>query len=196
MRYVNSVAPRLAPIFRSDVQLHVLGATYLEPDREFSIPDLVDRSARSQPTVAREVERLAEAGLVTSDLRHGRRYVSANVDSPIFPELRALLLKTVGPKAVIEEELRGLAGIERAFIYGSWARRYAGEPGPLPQDVDLMVIGVPDVGAVRKAADMATKRLTHEVNVMVLTPDEFDDPTSGFLNQVASQPIIDLDRKY
>ena len=49
----------------------------------------------------------------------------------------------------------GLAGIERAVIYGSWARRYQGEAGPLPQDVDLLVIGAPAVGEVRAAADAA-----------------------------------------
>jgi hypothetical protein len=48
---------------------------------------------------------------------------------------------TVFPKAVIEQQLRGLDGSDQALSYGSWARRCQGEPGPLPQDVDLMVIG-------------------------------------------------------
>lgn len=193
MLYVNNVAPRLAPIFRSEVQLHVLGATFLEPDREFSIPDLMERSDRSQPTVAREVQRLADAGLLTSRLRHGRRVVQANEASPIFGELRALLLKTIGPKAVIEDVLRSVAGIERAFIYGSWARRYLGEPGPLPEDVDLMVIGDPDVSAVREAADMATLRIQHDVNVTILDAVEFASSRSGFVDQVKRQPIVDID---
>ncbi|KYH45315.1 winged helix-turn-helix domain-containing protein [Branchiibius sp. NY16-3462-2] len=183
----------LVPIFRSDAQLQVLGATYLEPDREFSVPELVGRSSRSQPTIAREVERLAEAGLVISDLRHGRRYVSANVQSPIFAELRALLVKTVGPKAVIEEELGTVSGIERAFIYGSWARRYFGESGPLPEDVDLMVIGAPDVGAVRDAAEVASRRVHQDVNPTILTPAEFGADDRGFISQLKSQPVVELD---
>ena len=39
IRYVNTAPPRLAPIFRSDTQLQILGATYLEPERHFmSLP--------------------------------------------------------------------------------------------------------------------------------------------------------------
>src|SRR3954471_13934763 len=102
MRCVSTKAPDLAPIFRSDTQLQILAATYLEPERRFTIPELVQRSGRPQPTVAREVERLSEAGLLESELRGGRRSVWAATGSPIFDELRSLLLKTVGPKAVLE----------------------------------------------------------------------------------------------
>lgn len=50
---------------------------------------------------------------------------------------------------MFEERLRCLAGVDRALIFGSWARRYHREPGPLPQDIDLIVIGVADVEALR-----------------------------------------------
>lgn len=61
---VSTQPSRLAPIFRSETQLRILGATYLEPKRHFTIPALVELSGRPQPTVAREVERLTEAGLL------------------------------------------------------------------------------------------------------------------------------------
>ena len=80
-------------------------------------------------------------GLLETELRSGRRSVWAATTSPIFDELRSILLKTVGPKAVLEQQLARSRGLERALIYGSWARRYHGEPGPFPQDIDLMVIG-------------------------------------------------------
>jgi hypothetical protein len=93
----------------------------------------VQRSNHPQPTVAREVDRLTEAGLLQSELRDGRRTVWADTTSPIFDELHSILLKTIGPKSVIEQQLRGLQGVDQALIHGSWARRYMGEPGPLPR---------------------------------------------------------------
>lgn len=63
----------------------------------------------------------------------------AATGSPIFGELQSLLLKTVGPKWVLEEELAGLPGVREAMIYGSWARRYAGEARPFPADIDLLI---------------------------------------------------------
>ncbi|MDQ6848919.1 MAG: ArsR family transcriptional regulator, partial [Actinomycetota bacterium] len=167
--------------------------TYLEPDRRFTIPELVQRSSRPQPTVAREVERLVEAGLLETELRRGRRNVWANTTSPIFDELHSILLKTIGPKAVLETQLRGLPGVDRALIYGSWARRYHGEAGRLPQDVDVMVIGTGDVGEIRAEADRASRKLGRDVNVTVLTTDEWEHGTSGFITHLKSEPLVDLD---
>jgi predicted nucleotidyltransferase len=193
MRYVSNRRPRLAPIFRSDTQLQILGATYLEPERHFTMPELVERSSRPQPTVAREVGRLIEAGLLETQLRSGRRSVWANTTSPIFDELHSILLKTIGPKAVLETQLRGLPGVDLALIYGSWARRYHGEPGPLPQDVDLMVIGTADVGEVRAEAERASRTLGRDVNVTVLTPEEWGKSPTGFVAHLKSEPLVELD---
>jgi hypothetical protein len=193
MRDMSNAPPRLAPIFRSDTQLQILGATYLEPERHFAMPELVERSSRPQPTVAREVDRLVEAGLLETELRNGRRSVWANTTSPIFDELHSILLKTIGPKAVLENQFRGQRGVDRALIYGSWARRYHGEAGPLPQDVDMMVIGTADVTDTRAAADRASRKLGRDVNVTVLTADEWDDTTTGFIAHLKSAPLVELD---
>lgn len=193
MRCVSTTRPRLAPIFRSETQLQILGATYLDPERHFTVPELVERSSRSQPTVAREIERLTETGLLESELRSGRRTVWAASTSPIFDELRSILVKTIGPKAVLEQRFTGLPGVDRAIIYGSWARRYRGEAGPLPQDVDLLVIGSGGVREMRAEADTATRRLGRDVNVTVLTPAEWDAAESGFIEHVKNGPLVELE---
>ena len=79
------------------------------------------------------------------------------------------------------------------MIYGSWARRYAGEVGPEPADIDLLVIGVPDVQEVRRRAEDASKELGRDVNVTVLTYEEWDDAASGFVRQLRSSPFVELD---
>jgi predicted nucleotidyltransferase len=190
MRRVSTTPPRLAPIFRSETQLKILGATYLEPERHFSIPELIERSSRPQPTVAREIERLVEAGLLETELRSGRRSVWAATTSPIFDELHSILLKTIGPKAVLEDVLRGVDGVHQAMIYGSWACRYHGVPGPFPRDIDLMVIGSGDVDELRTATDGASRRLGRDVNVTALTPSEWEHGKSKFVSHLKSQPLV------
>lgn len=192
MRCVSTTPPRLAPIFRSDTQLQILGAAYLEPERHFTIPELVERSGRPQPTVAREVDRLVEARLLETELRSGRRSVWATTTSPIFDELHSILLKTIGPKTVLETQLRRSLGVDRALIYGSWARRYHGEPGPFPQDVDLVVIGTADVGEVRAKVDDASRKLGRDVNVSVLTQEEWESNQAGFVTHLRSEPLVEL----
>jgi predicted nucleotidyltransferase len=139
-----------------------------------------------------KVERLSEAGLLETELRSGRRSVWAATTSPIFDELHSILLKTIGPKAVLEERFRDVRGVDRALIYGSWARRYHGVPGPLRQDVDLMVVGTGDVAEIRAEVDIASRRLGRDVDVSVLTPEEWDASESGFVTQLKSEPSVEL----
>ena len=68
-------------------------------------------------------------GLLKAGLLAGRRvgrlhFVKPNEASPYFPELAVLLLKVFGPRSVLAERLADLDGVEEAYLFGSWARRY------------------------------------------------------------------------
>lgn len=55
--------------------------------------------------------------------------------------LTDLLAVTYGPLPVLTDLLSAATGVEEAYIYGSWAARYLGEPGSVPQDVDVLAVG-------------------------------------------------------
>jgi DNA-binding MarR family transcriptional regulator len=192
MHCVSSSRPQLAPIFRSETQLQIMALVYLEPERHFAVADVVTSLDASQATVAREVDRLVAAGLLETELVRGRRSVWAASDSPIFFELHSLLLKTVGPKPVIEEELAGLAGVLSAMIYGSWARRFAGESGPVPADIDLLLVGDIDVPNARASAERASERLGRDVNVTVVSRLEWESAETGFLRELHGGALVEL----
>jgi len=74
--------------------------------------------------------------------------------------LREILRVATGPVVVLAEELADIEGIESAFVYGSFAARVQGEPGPAPHDIDLVVVGQPDVDAVYEACTRVERRST------------------------------------
>jgi len=195
-RYIHSVtqrSPAILPLLRSENQLRLLAATLLAPERTWTITELTHATGVPQPSVSREVARLGKAGILrVAGSRHSRQ-VSADVDSVIFPELQGMLLKTVGPKPVLETSLSKVAGIESAFIYGSWARRYEGEPGLPPGDIDLLVVGTPNVDVVYDVAEKASAQFGREVNPTVLTRHEWEASSEGFLEQLRRSPLITLD---
>jgi DNA-binding transcriptional ArsR family regulator len=139
--------------------LRLLTALLLEPARTFTVTELARVTGVPQPSVSREVAALLGMGLLTADTERGRRVVRADTTSPIFPELASLLLKTAGPKVVLERRLAGIAGVQRALIYGSWAQRYAGVGGTAPGDIDVLVVGQPDMRRVRAAGEAASEEL-------------------------------------
>src|ERR1700678_2568162 len=118
----------------------------------------------SQATVSREADRLLDGGLI-EERRVGRsRLIRAAANTILTRPLTDLLAATFGPIPVLTEPLAGVVGVTEAYIYGSWAARYAGEAGPLPRDIDVLVVGDADPDDVYDAARAAETRLGREVN--------------------------------
>lgn len=59
---------------------------------------------------------------------------------------------------MLAEELEGVRGIEKAYLFGSWAARYAGEAGRPPADLDVLVIGSLNRDELDDAAQRAESR--------------------------------------
>ena len=190
---MSEARPALLPLLRSENQLRLLATLLLNPATTFTIGELALVTGIPQPSVSREVAQLTTTSVLRSETVRGRREIRANTDSPIFPELASMLLKTLGPKAVLERLLAGLPGVEQAVIYGSWAHRYHGEPGGQPGDIDVLVVGLPDVALVRGKAERASEELGRDVNVSVLSPAEWNAADSGFLTGVRAGPLVYLD---
>lgn len=181
-------APLLAPIFRSEGQARLLSTLLLTGD-ELSITDLASRAGLAYPTAHREVARLTEAGIL-SERQVGRtRLIRSNGDSPLVDPLRTILRIAAGPVVILAEEFARIEGIESAFLYGSFAARMLGEAGPAPRDIDVMVLGKPDVDAVYEACTRTEAAVHRPVNPTILTPDEFA-ASSGFLDTVRSSPAV------
>lgn len=193
IRSVSAKRPALLPLLRSQNQLRLLATLLLAPTRRYTISELAAQTGIPQPSVSREVANLVTTSVLTAGTDRHRKVVHANTDSAIFPELASLLLKTVGPQVVLEEALEGARDIDEAHIYGSWAARYAGEPGSQPNDIDLLVVGSPDVQDIRRRADQASEQLGLDVNVTVLTPHEWSNAKSGFADHVRASPLVTLD---
>lgn len=180
----------LLPIFRSDGQRRLLAHLYLGPEKAAPLADLARELGLDRGNVKREADRLERAGLVRSERVGRQRILKANPDSPYFQDLYGLLVKAFGPETFVGAELAQVNGIERAYLYGSWAARYHGEAGLDPADIDVIVVGRPSRIAVAGAERRLTEQLGRAVNVAVVTPEEWDAAESGFLKQVRQSPLV------
>jgi hypothetical protein len=119
------------------VQQRVLALLFGQPERSFQSAELIRLAEGGTGAVHRQLARLAEAGLVTVTRHGNQKHYQARRDSPVFPELHGLVVKTV---AVVEPLRRALAPvrgeIRAAFVHGSLA---AGSDRA-GSDLDLIVI--------------------------------------------------------
>ena len=187
---MRSSPPLLAPVFRSDAQARVLAELLLGAS-ELSVRELAEQTDLAYATVHDEVARLVGAGILTDRTLGRSRLVSANPTSPLVRPLREILLVSSGPVALLSEELAKIEGVERAFLYGSFAARSRGIDGPSPSDIDLMVIGRPAANDVYDACGRVEKLVGRPVNATILTEAEFAEQ-SGFLNSVRSNPTVPI----
>ncbi len=182
-------------MLRSDTVGKILAELFLTPERHVTLSDLAKAVGTSLPTAVREVDRMVAAGLLSEERVGRARRVWPNLDSPLFGALAELIALTYGPKPVLEAALAGTDGVERAYIYGSWAARYLGEAGRPPNDVDVLVVGQPDADELFALAEEARGKLHREVNVRSVRPVAWSnhDSKDAFLAHVRSRPIIELD---
>ena len=189
---MRSVPPALLPILRSQVAGGLLALLYLHPEDEYSLTEAASAIGASLNAVHYETDKLSEGGLITTRKRGNLRLIRAVTDSPLARPLTDLLAVTYGPLPVLTDLVTGVGGISEAYIYGSWAARYHGEPGPTPVDVDVLVVGSADPDDLDEIADKARATLRRPVNIRRIRPETWNasDPSDPFIRSVKSRPLV------
>jgi predicted nucleotidyltransferase len=168
----------------------ILAATLVQPEKAWYVSELARRMGVPSSSLQRELHDLTEVGILKSHRQGHMVYYQANMDSPVFPDLRGLLFKTDGLVDVLANALKPLASrLRTAFVYGSIA---AGSELS-DSDIDLMVVGQvspPDLALpLRRARELVGR----EINPTVYTPAEFDKKRAAndsFLKQVLDKPKL------
>ena len=148
----------------------LLALLYARADEEHLQENLIQLAGLGRGTVQRELEFLARAGVVRRTMRGRQVYFQADAESPIYAELRGLVVKTAGVADALRAALAPLSGrIRVAFIYGSVAKG-AERRG---SDVDVMVIGDVSFAEAAEALARAQKAIGREINPSVYAPADF-----------------------
>jgi predicted nucleotidyltransferase len=147
----------------------VLGLLFGQPQRPFSMSELIRLVDMGSGVVQREVERLTASGLVVVDGEPRR--VHAEPSSALFNELTAIFEKTGGVVGELRRVISPLAHeVFFAVLYGSIAKQRE----HATSDVDLLIVTdeltLEDVFA---ATERAEKRLGRTVNPTLYTAAEF-----------------------
>ncbi len=183
----------MLPLLRSRIQGDLLALLYLHPERDYSLTEaaaLIDASVKAVHT---EASRLVAAGFLQDARRGNVRLLRAAANSPLTRPLTDLLAVTYGPLPVLTDFLSDVEGVDRAFIYGSWAARHEGEPGPIPEDVDVLVVGSVDRDLLDEVAHAAEQRLGRPVNIRRLRARAWTAPEpDSFVASLRQRPLVEL----
>lgn len=162
----QSLSALLFPGYRRTV----LALLLLHPEESMHGREIARRTGLPAGTLSRELNALAEAGVLERRRVGNQIQYQASSACPIYEDLRNILKKTVGVADVLRKALAPLGErIRAAFVYGSVAR---GDERP-GSDLDLMVIGDVKFAEVVGALASAQETLRREVNPGVYSALEF-----------------------
>jgi predicted nucleotidyltransferase len=181
----------IADALFSKVRQRVLAVLFGAPDRSFYTNEVIGLAQSGAGAVQRELAVLADAGLLTARKQGNQKHFQANPASPVFAELRGLVLKTMGLADVLRTALAPLAPqIEQAFVFGSIAK----QQDTSASDVDLLVVSdTLGYGDVFGALEVASQTLGRTINPALYTAADFSARLQGdnaFINRVMQQPKI------
>jgi len=182
---------KLGDALFSSAQQPLLACLFGRPEQWFHIQELIRLTGLGSASVQRELNRLERGGLIETRRVGNLKQVRAFAGSPVFPELRLIVLKTFGVVEVLYDALLPLASeIAAAFVYGSVAQGidHAGS------DVDVMAISdTLSYGQMMAALELAERQLGRKVQIAQYTNEEFLERKRGhhpFLTEVLRQPKL------
>jgi hypothetical protein len=182
----------LSPLIRSDVQGLMLSKLFLNAGLEFSITELAEFAYTSVPTAMREVDRLVEAEYVLDKSLGRVRLIQANQDNPLFHPIFQIVAHSYGPATALPSALKNLFGLQAAYILGEWAARLQQVPGPIPAEVELILIGNMNRIEAGRLLTQAEAVIGKPINVQFASNFDWDRAGTDYIAQVKSGPLVEL----
>jgi predicted nucleotidyltransferase len=189
----NKDSVSISDVLFSGGQQRVLGLLFGQPDRSFYANEIAKLALTGRGALQRELERMTSSGLITMTPIGRQKHYQANRKSPIFTELRGIVLKTFGLADVLRAALSECADLVRcAFIYGSVAKG----TDTAASDIDVMVIAKGlSYSHLFEVLAKAEEVLGRKVNPTLYAAEDFSKKLRSdnhFLTRIVQQPKIML----
>ncbi|HUT65313.1 MAG TPA: nucleotidyltransferase domain-containing protein, partial [Spirochaetota bacterium] len=176
---------------KSRIRQALLTLFFTNPSNRYYLRELERILGHSAGSIRRELLKFTK-----DDLFHTRRagnllYYYLNTEHPLYEEIKNIVSKTVGVEGRLRKALSTIKEIDVAFIYGS----FASGNEKSTSDVDLMLIGDPEISFLNEKIAQLEKILQREINISVYSSEEYmrrKRENSGFVMDVLNNPKIML----
>lgn len=172
----------------SKPEQRLMSVVLARPDQDFGTLELLQHMGNSRGAGSTVLKRWVASGLLRERKVGNQRRLSANPQFVLYPELRRMVLKTVGLSDPLAKALAPIASrLTEAFVFGS----VASGTDTSESDIDVAVVGEVDLFDVSPLLDTVQGELGRSVHVNVYSPQEWavDDPV---LAAIKKGPRVDL----
>ena len=161
-------------LLQGKIRVKLLTKLLLNPSNTVYLRGLEKEFGVSSNTVRSELNKLSHVKLIETvpNADTNQKQYRANIQHPLFDNLRGIIMKQVGIDALIEKVFNKLGEIEQVFVTNDWAE---GKESPF---IDLVVIGNVDrnymLDLIAKAEKLIKKKIRVALYGLEFSESELD----------------------
>jgi predicted transcriptional regulator len=170
----------LSGIIASKTRIKLLTKFFFNPKTRSYLRELAREFNVSTNAVREELNQLTKTDLLKSE-RNGRQvFYTANMEHPLFPELKSMVGKVMGIDRVIDGIVNRLGDLERAYLIDDYAE------GRDTGIVDLLLVGDIDEYHLNDLRRKTERYIKRKIRSLVLSREEYD----SFLVEMKNRPRV------
>lgn len=157
----------LETLISSRTRIKLLLKFFLNSNTTAYLRSLETEFGDSTNAIRLELNRLEEAGMLTSFIDGNKKMFRANTGHPLFRDIHNILLKTIGLDQVILNVVERLGDVEQVFLVGEMAK------GIDNHVIDLVLVGDVDKKYLLNLIDKAEDLIKRKIRYLIYTNEEF-----------------------
>ncbi len=165
-------------LISSKTRIKLLLKFFLNSSTTAYLRSLESEFGESTNAIRLELNRLEEAGMLSSFLKGNKKMFRANTKHPLFKDVRTMLMKTIGLDQIIMNVIERLGDVEQVFLVGEFAK---GLDSPV---IDLIFIGDIDKNYLINLVEKAEEIVKRKIRYLIYDSLEFQSHSDlGFANE-------------
>jgi hypothetical protein len=113
-----------------------------------------------------ELNRLENAGLLSSESEGNKKIFRANTQHPLFNEIHSIVMKHIGLDQVVENVIQRLGDVQRVYLVGDFSK------GRDSKVIDLVFIGDFDKSYLTALVEKAEKIVGRKIRYLIYNNEE------------------------
>jgi DNA-binding transcriptional ArsR family regulator len=169
-----------AGLISSKTRISLLMRFFFNPGTKAYLRELSKDLQVSSNAVREELNQLTKTKLLTSEKEGRNVYYTANINHPLFPDLRSMVSKVMGLDQVVESILTRLGDLEKAYVIDDYAE------GKDTGIIDLVLVGNIDQYHLNDLSRKTERYIKRKIRSLVLTREEF----KSFMPKLENRPYF------
>ena len=156
----------LETLISSKTRIKLLLKFFLNSETTSYLRGLESEFGESTNSIRLELNRLEEAGMLSSQLKGNKKIFKSNTKHPLYKEVHNILLKYIGFDKIIIDVIERLGDVQKVYVTGEFAK------GLDSQIIDLVFIGDVNKQYLINLIEKTEKLINRKIRYIVYSNDE------------------------